>query len=237
MNDRYNERNEIPGHSAFEIIDSAVGICSDTGHWVYANPAFCGLLGLDRSDVEGSESLADFWPAARAVSYSDWLRSQLARGESTHAGSQPTLARFEIRRPGRPSLWVGLKVVCAGDTASDLFYVTVTPESQGLPAEQAMTRLLRVEQSLSRIALEVSRLQPARATGPRSFPGIDRLSKRERQVLSLVSAGTETRAVAQALFISPHTVRNHLKAIYSKLGVHSQRELVALGYSAPVLST
>ena len=37
------------------------------------------------------------------------------------------------------------------------------------------------------------------------------------------------REVAQALGISAHTVRNHLKAVYQKLGVHSLEELVALG--------
>jgi DNA-binding CsgD family transcriptional regulator len=34
--------------------------------------------------------------------------------------------------------------------------------------------------------------------------------------------------IASTLGISPHTVRNHLKAVFRKLGVHSQEALLEL---------
>lgn len=51
------------------------------------------------------------------------------------------------------------------------------------------------------------------------------LSPRETEVLLALATGSSTRELAGQLFISEHTVRNHLKAIYRKLGVHSRTEL------------
>jgi DNA-binding CsgD family transcriptional regulator len=52
------------------------------------------------------------------------------------------------------------------------------------------------------------------------------LSKREQEVLAYLVEGERVATVAKALFLSPHTVRNHLRSIFAKLGVHSQPELL-----------
>lgn len=54
--------------------------------------------------------------------------------------------------------------------------------------------------------------------------GAPRFSHREVQVLQLVVAGFGARAVAERLRLSPHTIRNHLKSIYRKLGVTGRVE-------------
>lgn len=51
-----------------------------------------------------------------------------------------------------------------------------------------------------------------------------RFSHREVQVLQLVVAGYGARAVAEHLRLSPHTIRNHLKSVYRKLGVAGRVE-------------
>jgi DNA-binding CsgD family transcriptional regulator len=53
------------------------------------------------------------------------------------------------------------------------------------------------------------------------------LSRREAEVLQLVAAGADTRAVAQRMFISQHTVQDHLKSVFAKTGTGSRRELIA----------
>jgi DNA-binding NarL/FixJ family response regulator len=50
------------------------------------------------------------------------------------------------------------------------------------------------------------------------------LSEREVEVLRLAKRGLPNPQIARALHISPGTVRNHLSAIYRKLGVHSRHE-------------
>jgi len=54
------------------------------------------------------------------------------------------------------------------------------------------------------------------------------LSEREIEILRLAKRGLPNPQIAQALHISPGTVRNHLSAIYRKLGVHSRPEALQI---------
>ena len=53
------------------------------------------------------------------------------------------------------------------------------------------------------------------------------LTRRERDIVRTVIVGHDTRAIAERLSISRHTVQDHLKAIFDKTGVRSRRELLA----------
>ena len=52
------------------------------------------------------------------------------------------------------------------------------------------------------------------------------LSPREREVLHYLAQGYRYKEIAEALFISPETVRSHLRSIYDKLHVRSRTEAV-----------
>ncbi|MEJ2353769.1 MAG: response regulator transcription factor, partial [Anaerolineales bacterium] len=50
------------------------------------------------------------------------------------------------------------------------------------------------------------------------------LSEREIEILRLAKRGLPNPQIAQALHLSPGTVRNHLSTVYRKLDVHSRHE-------------
>jgi DNA-binding CsgD family transcriptional regulator len=51
------------------------------------------------------------------------------------------------------------------------------------------------------------------------------LSPRERQIAAAIVSGQDTRQAARALRISEHTARQHLKAVFARVGVHSRDHL------------
>ena len=63
------------------------------------------------------------------------------------------------------------------------------------------------------------------STVKQSFPD---LSQREGEVLELLCKGGNYKEIAEKLFVSPNTVRFHLKNIYKKLQVRSRHEAVIL---------
>ncbi len=66
---------------------------------------------------------------------------------------------------------------------------------------------------------------------PAPLPVADRLSPRERELVELLAQGARLSGVARRLGLSHHTVRNHLKSVFRKLGVHSQHELTELWHA------
>ncbi|MET0928744.1 MAG: helix-turn-helix transcriptional regulator [Aeromicrobium sp.] len=53
------------------------------------------------------------------------------------------------------------------------------------------------------------------------------LTPREQQITQAVAKGLSNADIAAELFVSVHTVRDHLKAVFAKLSVTSRGELVA----------
>lgn len=54
------------------------------------------------------------------------------------------------------------------------------------------------------------------------------LTRREAEVADLIASGYSNGDIAKKLYLSEHTVKDHAKHIYAKLGVHSRFELAAL---------
>ena len=53
-----------------------------------------------------------------------------------------------------------------------------------------------------------------------------RLSRKELDVMRLIYEGFNIEEVAEALFLSPYTIKNHIKSVYAKLGIHEKSEFV-----------
>lgn len=91
-------------------------------------------------------------------------------------------------------------------------------------------RVANLEAGLLRISEEIDGLGlvPSKAVEaePSTTVSLDRLTERERDVVERLVSGQRVPAIAQAVYLSQSTVRNHLWSVYRKLGVHSQVELL-----------
>jgi PAS domain S-box-containing protein len=76
--------------------------------------------------------------------------------------------------------------------------------------------------------LVVERLSGWSLAGAGRDPRLASLTPREAEVLDLLAEGMDGPTIAEKLFVSPATVRNHVQHILRKLDVHSRLEAVSL---------
>lgn len=62
-------------------------------------------------------------------------------------------------------------------------------------------------------------------------PGLESLTAREREVLCLIAAGSTNREIAEALFISEYTVKNHISSILNRLNLRDRTQAAVLASS------
>ncbi|GLW12340.1 hypothetical protein Misp01_74680 [Microtetraspora sp. NBRC 13810] len=74
-------------------------------------------------------------------------------------------------------------------------------------------------------------VDPAIEAGPSDVRLASGLSKRETEVMQLIANGHSNGEIAQHLFLSEKTVKNHVNRIYAKLGVDSRVTAIGLWVS------
>ncbi len=57
---------------------------------------------------------------------------------------------------------------------------------------------------------------------------LESLTRREREVFTLIARGCDNAQIAEELHMAEHTVRNHVSTIYSKLGVQDRFQIIQL---------
>lgn len=108
------------------------------------------------------------------------------------------------------------------------------------PAEELAKAIRAIHQGytqfgpgvLERAIASMSTTEPEQPKEPPS--GLLELTARERDVLRLISGGFSNREIAQALFLSEGTVRNHISHILSRLNIRdrTQAAIIANSFSA-----
>jgi LuxR family maltose regulon positive regulatory protein len=106
---------------------------------------------------------------------------------------------------------------------------------QGPPVAEALTKLLDqnrladVQAAYGRRIITLAQAQPrARHAAPAAREElVEPLTERELDVLRLIAEGLKYKEIAGSLFISLNTVRFHVKAIYSKLGVNTRAQAIS----------
>jgi len=102
------------------------------------------------------------------------------------------------------------------------------------PADQVLKAITKVSQGelwiehtmMARVLNELTR-PPALAKADPEAQRLASLTPREHKIISSIVRGNGAlnRSLAESLFISEHTLRNHLVSIYKKLGVANRLEL------------
>ncbi|MEV0591356.1 response regulator transcription factor [Nonomuraea cavernae] len=72
----------------------------------------------------------------------------------------------------------------------------------------------------------------SRAKEPLAADGLDRLTEREREVLTLVGAGMTNDEIAAKLFMSPATAKTHVSRAMMKLNARDRAQLVVIAYES-----
>lgn len=82
--------------------------------------------------------------------------------------------------------------------------------------------------SLYQLRLKFLDLKNSRDTKLNRFFSKYNISKREQEILHLILNGDSKKSIEEKLFISAHTVKNHIYNIYRKLGIKNRVQLVNL---------
>lgn len=164
-------------------------------------------LGLD-------QALPDIWVADLHDSSAAW---SLLRLMDEHQLAVATVTLIDNPEPG----WVNTALVCG---VNAIISRDPEPEELGLALEAAEAGLILLHPSSAR------RLTSALLTSSEPPRGeTERLTKREVEVLRLISDGLGNKEIAHKLGISEHTAKFHISSILGKLDVSGRAEAVSQG--------
>jgi DNA-binding NarL/FixJ family response regulator len=204
---------------------------------VTVNDAFAALVGLEAGGHEVLH-LDELVP----LEYRSIVESVIAGLAS--GVLEVVQGRANMRLPGGGELEVIGWARSFDDTSPTTRLVLSVVPADGTPPFSAQRylradteRVVQLEGHLKRIVAE---LRAADLVDPpdardtwRAHPAVRDLSHQQLQIVERLVAGERVPTIADALFVSQSTVRNHLSAVYRKLGVHSQSELLARIKSSP----
>lgn len=182
-----------------------------------------------------SDVMTELRPAAALRVRDPLRRRQLERALGQIAGLQPDLLVADVMvlelRPGESlpddaAAFDGALLVLSDDPAhaADNALAGVLPTAAG--ERQVAAAVAALAEGL---VVRTPHLREAPGFAPREPPARALLTPREVEVLALVGQGQSNKAIARRLSISAHTVKYHLEAIFSKLGVRSRAEAVTRG--------
>jgi len=162
----------------------------------------------------------------------------------------PDVVLLDIGLPGRSGLELGKEILEAHPTTK-IVIVTSLEDQRALQEavklgfhgfltkDTKLPQLVRAIRDVEEGQLVVPhRLAIRRRNGDSEEVALlaSQLTPREREVLSLLVAGSNSSEIARALAVSPNTVRTHVQSILAKLQVHSRLEAVAFARRNHLLS-
>ena len=100
-------------------------------------------------------------------------------------------------------------------------------ESIGPSSTDGRTALQEARRLLESLGMQAALARADRLLGSATLASPEGLTAREMMVLRLIASGKTNREISQELFISEHTVVNHLSHIFAKIGVDNRTAAAA----------
>jgi len=105
------------------------------------------------------------------------------------------------------------------------------------PPQRLVAAVHAVHDGDALLAPQITRRLVERYAAPaRPAPGLDELTAREREVLTLVARGLSNAEIGERLFLTLPTVKTHVSRILMKLGLRDRVQAVVLAYEAGIVS-
>ncbi|MEG3170256.1 LuxR C-terminal-related transcriptional regulator [Sphingomonas sp. LB3N6] len=172
-----------------------------------ANESLCSLIGCLSDDLVGrSIDDIDIWPSGIASGFVRAKSGKLLECHVSHANV--TLAHQTY------TLW----------TFQDVTNRRIDERNLAAAIEATMSE----SKWLSHAILDNLTLRSEPSHGS-ARSGLNDLTAREREVLTLICEGMDDKTMARALNVSGNTVRNHVARVYSKIGVNRRVAAAAWG--------
>ena len=199
----------------FDDLVEGVLVVDIAGHRMYSNPALNDLVGGNACHPMGTPDPPSYVPLDQRQRY--FLALKGTSSLLTMEGSGAASTWLELVTAGRAR--VRTKVTISSFTGPRGWRFAVWLLNPELA--QPMARPVGGPGAYAGASPA-----PDAFLGWGPLSAVETLTRREKDVLQLLLDGRRVSSIARTLYLSPQTIRNHLKAIFRKLGAHSQAELL-----------
>lgn len=227
----------VPLQELLEAMTDGVLITDENGRCTYSNPALDEMVGAKACDpAQGEEA-----PGWISLAHQHEYRRFITRSLNGRIPRRPQSVTWNLMSLDAGPIATTTKIIPmhngSGPSAALLWIFSPAPGEvrvlQDPRKRELEDAMRRISDELSRVGMSTNGAAPEPTP---SHPDLELLSRRERDVVMHLLQGHRVVSIAELLEVSEHTVRNHLKSIFRKLGVHSQAELVDRLHSASVAS-
>ena len=187
----------------------------------------------------GLRALLNLFPDIQVVGEASTGEETITKAEAL----QPDIILMDIQMPGvngieatrrivRTSPNIGIIVVTMFEDDSSVFSAMRAGARGYILKEAGEEEVLRAIRAVARERPSLVRRSPGGwcISFPNlhleSNPAFPELTEREREILDLIARGETNAEIVQRLVLSPHTVRNHISNIFSKLQVADRAEAI-----------
>jgi DNA-binding NarL/FixJ family response regulator len=166
------------------------------------------LMDIHMPVMDGLEATRQIAAMVEGVNSQVLILTTFEEKEYVFRGLQAGASGFLLKRSPAAMLVEGVRVVAAGEA---------------LLSPSVTTQL--IQQFTGRSGAHGS-------TGKATLPqGLDQLTKRESEVLTLLARGLSNAEIAAELVISEGTVKTHVKRVYAKLTLRDRAQAVIYAYN------